>query len=396
MGRDTSLAEPTPPGPDAGVAVKATARKAKKRRRAPLWAKVLVSLGVVLVVAASATFVGGQLLAKRYEGAVQREDLLGDAVKPEVPPRVEGPLTFLVIGSDSREGANHNPNTLDGNAAAVAGARSDTIILMHVPASMDRAYVISIPRDSWVPIAQTKGDGLDGSDKINAAFNEPGGSPRLVKTVQRLTGLTIDYPVVVDFSAVRKLTDLVGGVDVVVDETSYDESRFMPANTRFPTTKCYYKGIARNCLTFKKGQLHLDGELAEYYVRQRKGLKEGDLDRAKRQQQYLRALMAKAVDGGMLTNPKKFDELVITVAEALTVDTRMPVKNLAFTLKDLRPANLVFMTLPINGLGMVGDQSVVFVNKPRIAELATAIKTGAMDQYLVKYPTAANDVTHGQ
>ena len=138
--------------------------------------------------------------------------------------------------------------------------------------------------------------------------------------MQKLTGLTIDYPVVVDFAAVRKLTELVGGVDVIVDETTYDESRFLPANSRYPTTRCYYQGRPKNCVTFKKGQLHLDGELAEYYVRQRKGLKQGDLDRAKRQQQYLRALMAKAASAGMLTNPKRFDELVVTVASALTVD----------------------------------------------------------------------------
>jgi len=355
-----------------------------------------MALGVVLVLTSTAALVGGQLLSKRYEGAVQREDLLGDAVKTETPPKVKGPLTFLVIGSDSREGRNYNPNTADGNAGAVGGARSDTIILMHVPASMDRAYVISIPRDSWVPLAQTKGDGVDGQDKINAAFTGSGGAPRLVKTVQKLTGLTIDYPVVVDFAAVRKLTDLVGGVDVIVDETSYDESRFVAANSRFPTTKCFYKGEPKNCLTFKKGKLHLDGELAEYYVRQRKGLKQGDLDRAKRQQQYLRALMAKAVSGGMLTNPKKFDELVVTIAGALTVDKRMPVQSLAFTLKGLRPADLVFMTLPIARDGFVGNQSVLFVNKPQIAELSAAIKGGTMDQYLLKYPTAANDVTHGK
>lgn len=369
---------------------------ATKRRRAPLWTKLLVAFGVVLVLTATATFVGGRLLANRYEGAVQRADLLGDAVQPKTPPKVTGPLTFLVIGSDSREGANHNPNTLDGSSGASAGARSDTIILMHVPASMDRAYVISIPRDSWVPIARTKGTGVAGNDKINAAFNEPGGAPRLTKTVQLLTGLTIDYPVVVDFAAVRKLTDLVGGVDVVIDKTSVDESRFLPANSKYPTTKCYYKGVARNCLTFKQGQLRLDGQLAEYYVRQRKNLAEGDLDRAKRQQQFLRALMSKAVSGGMLANPKKFDELVVTIARSLTVDQRMPVQSLAFTLKDLRPADLVFMTLPIDRLGFVGDQSVIFVNKPRIAELSAAVKAGTLDQYILKYPTAVNDVTHGK
>ena len=65
-----------------------------------------MAVGVVLLLGSTATLVSGRLLAKRYEDAVQREDLLGDAVKATAPPRVNGPLTFLVIGSDSREGRN--------------------------------------------------------------------------------------------------------------------------------------------------------------------------------------------------------------------------------------------------------------------------------------------------
>jgi LCP family protein required for cell wall assembly len=356
----------------------------------------LVALGVVMVLGATATFVGAKVLGNRYEGSVNRKNLLGDAAS-DTPAKVKGPLTFLVIGTDSREGRNSNKQEASGTTASVGtGERSDTIILMHVPASMDRAYVMSIPRDSYVPIANTEGEGSSHKDKINAAYNKPGGAPRLVKTVQNLTGLKIDYPVIVDFAAVRQLTDLVGGVDVVVDQTSYDESRFMAANTKYPTTKCFYNGAPKRCLTFNKGPLHLDGELAEYYVRQRKGLPGGDFDRAKRQQQFLRALMTKAVSNGSLTDLGKFDKLVRTVAGALTVDNSMPVQGLAFTLKGLRPADMVFMTLPSTCCGTEpGAGSVVYVNKPQIAELAAAINGGTMDQYLLKYPTAANDVSHG-
>ncbi len=399
MGRETSLAERPQPRAQAPDAAKTRSVPTKKRRRGgPVWALTLVAIGVVLVLGSTAAFVGAQVLAKRYEGELNRENLLGDAAgKKQAPAPVKGPLTFLVIGSDSREGDNYNPQTADGHSASVGGGeRSDTIILVHVPESTDRAYVMSIPRDSYVQIANTKGEGFSHKDKINAAFNKPGGAPRLVKTVQMLTGIKVDYPVIVDFAAIRKLTDLVGGVDVVVDETSYDESRFMAADTKYPTTKCFYGGVARRCLTFNKGPLHLDGELAEYYVRQRKGLPNGDFDRAKRQQQFLRALMTKAASSGSLTDIGKFDELVRTVAGALTVDKTMPVDRLAFTLKGLRPADMVFMTLPTTGIGNEpGSGSVVYVNKPQIQEFATALNGGTIDQYLLKYPTAANDVTHG-
>jgi LCP family protein required for cell wall assembly len=395
MGRDGSLAELTPPGsadkPKLPVPADGT-----PRLRAPLWAKVCVATGGVLVLASTAVFAGSQVIATRYEGSVQRDDLLGAAAPAaKEPAKVKGPLTFLVMGSDSREGDNFNPDTPDGSVAAVSGERSDTIIIMHVPASTDRGYVISFPRDSYIPIADK--DGRPGArNKVNSAFAF-GGAPRLVQTLNNFTGSKIDYPVIVDFNAVRKITDLVGGVDVVIDKQSYDEYRFMPANSKYPTTPCYdYRGKRRNCLTFKAGPLHLDGQLAEYYVRQRTGLPNGDLDRAKRQQQFMRALMAKAASGDMLTNPARFDELIRTIGGAITVDKRMPVNALAFSLKSLRPADLVFMTLPIQGSDKVpGVGDVLIPNAAQSRELFDAIDNGTMDQYLLKYPTAANDVSRG-
>jgi LCP family protein required for cell wall assembly len=397
MGRDASLAELRSPRPGTRDELATPVPPAKRGRRAPLWAKAFIAMGAVLVVGSTGTVAAGKLIAKRYEGSVQRDDLLGAAAPAaKEPAKVNGPLTFLVMGSDSRAGDNFNPETPDGSSAAVGGApRSDTIIMMHVPKTMDRAYVVSIPRDTYISIADKNGDPA-GKNKINAAFAF-GGAPRLVQTLNNFTGSKIDYPVIVDFSAVRKITDLVGGVDVVVDTQSYDEYRFMPKNTTYPTTPCIdTHGRKQRCLTFKKGPLHLDGQLAEYYVRQRTGLQNGDLDRAKRQQQFLRALMSKAASGDMLTDPVKFDKFVRTVGGAITVDKRMPVNGLAFSLKKLRPADLVFMTLPTAGFADVpGVGNVVRPNVAQSKELFAAIDNGTMDQYLLKYPTASNDVSHG-
>jgi LCP family protein required for cell wall assembly len=399
MGRNASLAERTPPGSAAVPGDRATpSTKPAKRRPAPLWTKLCIVFGAILSLTATGAFAGTQLLARKIEGSVQRGDLLGDAA-PKAPPRVDGPFTFLVMGSDSRAGENANPDTPDGNIAASPGERSDTIILVHVPKAMNVAYVISVPRDTFIPIANKDGT-PGGKNKINSAFSD-GGAPRLVQTLNNFTGLKIDYPIIVDFSAVKEITDLVGGVDVIVDQESYDEYRFMPANSKYPTTPCRVPagydnaGAKRNCLTFKKGLLHLDGELALYYVRQRTGLPRGDLDRAKRQQQFLRALLAKAATGDQLTDLGKFNKLVEAVGKSITVDKRMPVNSIAFTLKGLRPSNMVFMTLPIAGdiKTFAGDS--LQPNKAQSIELFTAIKNGTMEQYLLKYPTAANDVSHG-
>jgi len=371
--------------------------KRRRPRRAPGWAVACLAVGTILTLASATVFAGITTLGNRYEGAVQREDLLGAAAKPKdgkvAPPKVTGPLTFLIIGSDSRAGDNANPDTPDGNAAAVGGERSDTIMLAHVPATMDRAYLISIPRDTYVRIADKDGDPA-GRNKINAAFSF-GGAPRLVQTINNLTGGRIDYPVIVDFAAIHKLTDLVDGVDVVVDKTSYDPYRFLPANTPYPTTPCRdTRWRKQRCLTFPAGTLHLDAQLAEYYVRQRKGLLAGDLDRAKRQQQYIRALMTKIATGGFITDPIKFDKLIRTAAGAVTVDKRMPVEGLAFSLKGLRPTSLTFMTLPIAGDDTVpGAGAVLVPDLAKCEELFTALKADTLDQYVLKYPP--NDVSHG-
>jgi len=354
----------------------------------------LVAVGGVLTLAAAGTLVGARLLRNRYENAVQRQDLLGAAARGEDgKARVTGPLTFLLIGSDRRGGDNRNPNTPDGSVAAVQGDRSDTVMLVHVPKAVDRAYIISIPRDSYVRIADEDGNPA-ARNKINAAYAW-GGAPRLVQTVNNLTSGHIDYPIIIDFAAVHKLTELVGGVDVIVDKTSYDPYRFMPPNSPYPTTPCRdANGQRRRCITFKAGPLHLDPQLAEYYVRQRRGLPGGDLGRAKRQQQYIRALVTKVTGTGLLADPLKFDQLVRTAAAAVTVDKRMPVQSLAFSLKNLRTTNLTFMTMPIAGDAVVpGAGAVLLPDRAKAAELFTAMNNDTLDQYVLKYPP--NDVTHG-
>ncbi len=367
--------------------------RGNRRRRSMKWPALATALVMVIALGA---FASVKLLGNRYEDSVKRQDLLGTAGQGGFaePPKVSGPLTFLLIGSDSREGANANPDTPDGNSAAISGQRSDTIMLVHVPKSTDRAYVVSVPRDTYVPIVDKDGT-LDREAKINSAFSR-GGAPRLVKTLNNFTGGKIDYPIIVDFAAIRTLTDLVGGVDVVVGKTAVDGYRFMPENTSHPTTPCEDdQGGERRCLTFNAGLLHLDGELAEYYVRQRLGLPSGDFDRVKRQQQYLRALMTKITDGGMLTNPLKFDKFVRAAAGALTVDNTMPVQSLAFSLRDLSPSKLAFMTLPIADLTKVPEiGSVMIPDEAQCQELFAALKADTMDQYVLKYPP--NDVTRGR
>ena len=104
------------------------------------------------------------------------------------------------------------------------GARSDTIIIVHIPATLDRAYLISIPRDLRVNIPPTPAADFGGAlDKINASFQDggqgAGGVQLLSETLTQLTGVRFDGAAVVDFGGFDKIVQDLGGVHLCIDET---------------------------------------------------------------------------------------------------------------------------------------------------------------------------------
>jgi LCP family protein required for cell wall assembly len=328
-------------------------------------------IGATLLVGSTGVLAAANTLANRYDNKIVRDDVFAQipqAERKSVAPGkpVTGPLNVLVIGVDNTAGAG------DRQYQGVVGQRSDTVMLLHVPRTLDRAYAISFPRDSYVDIPAEPGTWDGGKNKINAAF-ELGGAPLLVRTVQDLTGLQVDHVVQVDFKGLHKMTEAVGGVDVYVSERTYD---------------------SRSKYTFPAGWNHLDADKAEIYVRQRYGLVEGDFDRVKRQQQYLRALLKKATDAGMITDPGKLDRLLTAATESLTVDKNMPVRDLAFALRALRVDDVTFITLPFAGYlkTEVGDANQVDALKAQ--QLFTAVKAETVDQYLLANPP--NDVSKGR
>lgn len=348
----------------------AAPKKGKRKLKSPLWARLCVIVGAILLLVSSTAYAGEWFLKSRYEGNINRDDLLGSNRRGSSGSKIDGPLNFLVMGSDSRATEKYNPNDPSSRQASVEGARSDTIILVHINKAMNHAYVVSIPRDSYVQIPRYKNKSDGGKDKINAAFAW-GGAPLLVTTVQNLLDTQIDYPVIVDFKAVRDLTDAVGGVDVNVDSTVTD-----PRSKR----------------TFKAGINHLNGQQAEDYVRQRYGLTGSDYDRQKRQQQYLFALMNKITQQGVAHSPSKLDKLLRIATKNLTVDKSMPVTDLVYNLKGMSPSDATFLTLPMAGEHTESYAEVV--DDQGVEELGQALQDDNMDQYIADYPP--NDPTHGR
>jgi LCP family protein required for cell wall assembly len=188
----------------------------------------------------------------RHAAGAQPAVTIQRAHSGKAAPSLKGRVTFLVIGSDS--GA---PKF--GRGGTAAGGRADSIHLVVLDTAKRRGISIGFPRDSYVPIPGR------GTDKINSAMSS-GGPPLLIRTIERLTGIGVDYYALTSFDGLTDLVNKVGGVTVGVDQNLQD--RFSGAN-------------------FRKGTQRLNGAQALAYSRARHGTPQGDLTRSKHQGQVL-------------------------------------------------------------------------------------------------------------
>jgi LCP family protein required for cell wall assembly len=333
------------------------------------WAKaVLVTLGV-LIGLAGAGFGTAVLYAHHVEGEVGRDDILGrasalpsiteapeyvivDGGRTAPPPVAAGAENFLILGVDTRAKWTQSQS------------RSDTIMLVHVDANRDRASVVSIPRDSYVYVPPVPGRWSGGKTKINAAYAW-GGAPLVVQVVSHLTGLAVDHVVRVDFAAVRRITDIVGGVDVTIRKAVTD---------------------GRTGYRFHAGPNHLDGKLAEIYVRQRYGLAQGDFDRVRRQQQYLHALGDKILSMGVVAHPLRLNSLLTEVAKSLVVDAGLDLTGTARELSALRTQDLDFATIPSAGFVRGAAGTANRLDTAGCRALFLALRTDTMAEYFRGHP----------
>nr|WP_236647071.1 LCP family protein [Micromonospora acroterricola] len=260
--------------------------------------------------------VGLKTLSHRYDRTVAREQLLDPGARNDRTD-LDGSLNYLLVGSDRRAG-HSGPDQ-----------RSDTILIVHVPPGRREAYLVSIPRDLLVAIPPTSGFG-GGQDKINAAYEHGGGGQAgtrlLSATLNRLTGIRFDGAALIDFNGFRKVIDLLGGVQMCVDT----EVRSIHTNRVFPT-----------------GCQQMDGAQALDYVRQRYDLPGGDYDRQRHQQQLLRAMLDRAGQADLRSNPVKLDQVLRAVGGSLTVDTNgVPLEDLLLALRALPADGLRGVQLP--------------------------------------------------
>jgi len=322
------------------------------RRRHRVVRRVLIGIGVLMLVLALVVGGGAWYLTDRYAGNIDRVADVFDDLDEETRPAPatpaqetsEEPTTFLLVGSDTRVAAEEGEDP---------SGRSDAIMIARFSGDRQHAQLISIPRDSWVDIPGR------GMNKINAAYAF-GGPSLLIQTVEQLTQVRIDHYLAIDFDGLIQVTDDLGGVDVVVAETT-----------------------SNGPYTFPAGVNQLNGDEARWYLGQRYGLPGGDFDRVKRQQQYLRAMFGKLFTSDTFTDPGRLDGAMRAVTSAVSVDDTLSDTDLlgfALSLRNVRPADVDFFTAPVLGTGMEGPASVVYLDSTTGERMWAYLRNDSLSQ----------------
>jgi len=259
---------------------------------------------------------------------------------------------YLLVGSDSREGAD--PNDPDyanvGDAADIGGRRSDSMMVLHREAATGEVALMSIPRDLWVEI----GDGED-KQRINTAYQL--GADVLIRTVQRALGIPIHHYVEINFQGFKTIVDAVGGVTICVQHQSRDKHTglFM---RRGCNTLDGVEGLAYARSRFFEqkvdGEWQVDGS--------------SDIGRTSRQREFVQALVKSAVVG-VIDNPFRSGNVIAGGISAVTVDERLDLIAFAKKMRPAASSGIASMNLATYG-AMAGESEVLKLSEDAAPLLA--------------------------
>jgi LCP family protein required for cell wall assembly len=311
------------------------------RRGLPRWLKVTI---LTLLVVANLAALGLLWALNTGQNLLSGADTDHEVVDALTDPTGDA-LTFLVVGSDSREGLDDLEHF--GN---FAGSRGDVIMLVRVDPSNGAARMLSIPRDLWVDIP---GQGMG---KINSAYSY-GGPSLMVRTIQENLGIEVNHYVEIGFVGFQELVDDLGGIHISFPYDARDRS---------------------SGLDVEAGTEVLDGKMALAYARSRKyqeyqngswvSVDANDIGRTQRQQQVVRAILselktpASVADAGTMTS---------SLASHMTIDATLAdssIAGLAWDFRSLLTGGIDGTTLPVDG-ATKGGASVVVAREPEATQM---------------------------
>ncbi|MFF5924288.1 LCP family protein [Streptomyces flavochromogenes] len=318
-------------------------------RPAPNWRKRIKVGSIVLVVAVAAWGIG----TYAWASSQMRNEV--DLSKVIERPAEGDCTTYLIVGSDSREGmsAEEKKKLHTGSAE---GKRTDSMMILAACSSGNT--MVSLPRDSWVTIPSFVGSESGksfparGGSKLNAAYAMDG-PELLVRTVEFNTGLRIDHYAEIGFAGFANIVDALGGVELNIEKGFKDK---------------------KSGANFQAGTQTLNGEQALAFVRTRYAFAQSDLQRTKNQQKFLSALANQAATPGTILNPFALYPTLGAGLDTLIVDKDMSLYDLGkmfFAMKGINSGDGKSMNIPISGSA---PQNSLKWDMPKVKQLVQQIQ----------------------
>jgi LCP family protein required for cell wall assembly len=352
-------------------------------RRSPVWAKALIGVGAVLMVVSMATGGYAKIMLDKVNDSIDTEDLLegNDATE------VEGPLNFLMIGSDMRKDWNE--------------AHSDSIMVLHINKELTKANIVSIPRDLYVTI-QDCGDLYSSpcETKINDAFAVGGNNAKasvanLAATLTDLIGVNFDIAAMVNFGGFTDVVDTLGTVELCLP---FDMEVAHSKNEDYPLGPGGGRIYPKGCNDYKKSDaLGIVRERYSYGPETPGWTEEwgiGDFGRQHMQQHFVKQLLKEASKKGYVSDPRKVGTLIEEVGDKMLLDPgKISITDWAVGLRNIDAKSLTTLRVPSEPADIGGTSYVVTQpgeQEEAAQDLYKALVDDTVDEWIAKNPEWVN------
>lgn len=312
-------------------------RKKPVSRRRKILKWTAIGTCVAVLGTAGAAFGYYEYLASKIQ---KGERVSGKSTVHKAKANADGTsaMNILIIGSDYREDPE---DAALGGAKDSVGERADVVMIAHLSADRSNMSVVSIPRDTRVQIPECTDPKTHKvyppkEDIINASLGR-GGAGCTLATVQNLTKVYIDHWMMIRFSGVVKMAEVVGGVEVCVEKPVRDH----PTASVPGTSHLLLKKAGKQTIT--------DPKMALAWLRARHPFFD-DAGRAKAQHMYMNSLIRKLRGENLFSSPAKLNKIATTAMSAFIVSeeigTPKKLYDLGMQLKTVPPNRITMATMP--------------------------------------------------